>query len=82
MVHLWNISVLTLCLSGVLAQEPTQPGALDNCGEWTKASAGDTCESIADSFHMSTKHFHSVNPQLKGPCNSLLWAGYWYCVKK
>ncbi|OJD12127.1 hypothetical protein AJ78_07231 [Emergomyces pasteurianus Ep9510] len=58
---------------------PTQPGAIEDCGQYYNVVDGDTCGSISSSLGISIYDIKRFNTELDRACSNL-WAGHAICV--
>ncbi|KAH8898424.1 hypothetical protein GQ53DRAFT_817696 [Thozetella sp. PMI_491] len=54
-------------------------GIISTCNLWYLAKAGDTCQGIADFYHLTLVQFFRWNPATGVGCTDL-WANEAYCV--
>ncbi|OJJ97789.1 hypothetical protein ASPACDRAFT_45892 [Aspergillus aculeatus ATCC 16872] len=60
---------------------PTQADIPANCDAWYEAQADDTCDTIAESFGITTAEFLAWNPALYSDCSSGIRLEEDYCNK-
>ncbi|KAK9422563.1 putative LysM domain-containing protein [Seiridium unicorne] len=58
---------------------PFQPGMISGCQNFYKVQSGDTCQAIADEFHIDLTYFYGWNPDVGSSCQAL-FLGYYVCV--
>lgn len=65
------------------APAPTQLGIVSNCNQYSQAASGDSCTSFASTNTIPVTDLYAWNSVL-GPggenCNTMLFAGYYYCI--
>ncbi len=59
---------------------PTFTGIPCQCNEFHPVSNGDTCDTIAAQYAITTAQFLEWNPAVSSDCSSNFWIGNWYCV--
>ncbi|KAL8333673.1 hypothetical protein RB593_003386 [Gaeumannomyces tritici] len=61
------------------SNSPQQPGAVSNCGKWSKVVSGDTCDVIAARNTVTVAQLRSWNTQINPNCSNLM-LDYFACV--
>ncbi|RLL95511.1 hypothetical protein CFD26_104582 [Aspergillus turcosus] len=86
----WNPAISSDCTSGFWLQEaycvgisppaPTQSGIPSNCDDYYVPVSGDTCDTVAAKFSITTAQFLAWNPAISSDCTSGFWLEEAYCV--
>ncbi|KAF9894401.1 hypothetical protein FE257_007904 [Aspergillus nanangensis] len=65
--------------NGIETPLPIQPGMVDNCNAFHLVTSGDTCDTIAAKYKISTTQFVTWNPSVGSTCGGM-WANTYACV--
>ncbi|KAM0254536.1 hypothetical protein ACHAQJ_006696 [Trichoderma viride] len=65
--------------NGVTTPTPTQTGMVTDCKTFHHVGTGDSCDSIAKKYSITTANFIKWNPAVKSDCTGL-WANTYACV--
>lgn len=65
--------------NGIETPLPIQSGMVDNCDAFHLVQAGDTCDTIAAKYKITTTQFVAWNPAVGSTCSGM-WANTYACV--
>jgi LysM repeat protein len=84
----WNPSINSICNNllvdfyvciGVPPPSPQMPNTIGSCSKFHKFQAGEGCQSIEQSYGISSENLRLWNPSINSACSNLL-VDYYICV--
>ncbi|PYH37474.1 uncharacterized protein BO87DRAFT_404513 [Aspergillus neoniger CBS 115656] len=72
-------STITTTTAAVPTNSPAMPGIVDNCDGFYKVSSGDHCDTIAETYGITTAQLLSWNSEINDSCSNL-WLDYYICI--
>ncbi|KAL4756310.1 LysM peptidoglycan-binding domain-containing protein [Aspergillus foveolatus] len=61
-------------------EAPTQTGIASDCNKYYTAQDGDTCDTVAAKYGITTAQFLAWNPAISSDCKAGFWLEEAYCV--